>query len=175
MGEALYLSLKRHIWYLSPQLVVFMLADKRIESKEKQEFLEVLLDLDRPQVGDFSLEQPTLATEVTPFSKLKRFISDQSYLLLHQLNISQEEITLWVNLGIDELEAGSKHSNSWNYFQKCILQTGVVNDRAERHIRLIQDFIKRTHNEEGLQNTLQVVKRNREIISKDATKSELKH
>ena len=49
----------------------------------------------------------------------------------------------------------------------------VVNDRAERHIRLVQDFIGTSHDEERFQDNLQVIHQNRKDISKNASKSDL--
>ena len=50
----------------------------------------------------------------------------------------------------------------------------VVNDRAERHIRLVQDFIGTSHDEERFQDNLQVIHQNRKDISKNASKSDFK-
>ena len=49
-----------------------------------------------------------------------------------------------------------------------------MNDRAERHIRLVQDPIDRTHSEPALQDSLQVVTENRKKITKDLKKGDFK-
>ena len=48
----------------------------------------------------------------------------------------------------------------------------MVNDRAERHIRLVQDFVAQTHDEGLLQDTMQVVTKNRKEVGKDMKKTD---
>jgi len=89
-------------------------------------------------------------------STLEDFVNEQSYLLFFLHEIIKEEHLLWKEKGIEAFENGQA-PQSFTYFSKCVSQLSVVNDRAERHIKLIQDFIQRTHNEDRLQDTLQVL------------------
>ena len=50
----------------------------------------------------------------------------------------------------------------------------VTNTMAERNIKLIQDFIMKNQSEDGLQDTLQVVKKARKDYPKGSTKSAFK-
>ena len=62
--------------------------------------------------------------------------------------------------------------STYTKFKHAVNNTAVVNDRAERQIRLVQDFIDRSHSEAVLQDSLQVVTDNRKKISKEATKKD---
>jgi len=73
-------------------------------------------------------------------STLEDFVNEQSYLLFFLLEITKEELLLWKENGIEACENGQA-PQSFTYFSKCVSQLSVVNDRAERHIKLIQDFI----------------------------------
>jgi len=156
IGKALNQSLLRHTWYLAPQLVVLALADKDLETEVKTRMVDKLLSFDFPEKKDLVMEKPAVQTAIVPMSALEDFINEQSYLLFLLLDISREEIQLWQEKGIEACENRGA-SQSFTYFSKCVTQLAVVNDRAERHIKLIQDFIGRTHNEDRLQDTLQVL------------------
>ena len=155
IGNVLYQSLKRHTWYLSPQQVIFALADKDLKTEVKTNMLNKLLSYDIPELKGLIKKRPETKVEIIPTSKLEDFVNEQSYLLFLLLEISKKEILLWKEKGIDACE-NEEFSQSFTYFSKCVRALAVVNDRAERHIKLIQDFIERTHNEDRLQDTLQV-------------------
>ena len=59
---------------------------------------------------------------------------------------------------------------SYARFKANVSSFAVVNERAEQHIKLVQDFIDQTHDEDSLQDTLQVCKENRKKITKDVKK-----
>ena len=67
------------------------------------------------------------------------------------------------------------NNNSFKTFVSSVGQIAVVNDRAEKHIKLVQDFIGRTHSEDRLRDTMMVVLDNRQKGSKHATKQDLKN
>lgn len=99
-----------------------------------------------------------------PLSELADFVNEESWLNFKYLNISKETVESWVKDKIDNV--------SYHEFQSQIGNLAVVNDRAERHTRLIQDFIDQSHDENLLQDTLQVVKKNRNEIKKDMKKTD---
>jgi hypothetical protein len=155
VGKVLYQSLSRHTWYLSPQQVVFALADKELNVEVKNNMLNKLLSYDVPVLQDLIKKKPESIIEIVPTSKLDDFVNDQSYLLFLLLDISKKELLLWKEKGIEACE-NEQTSQSFTYFSKCVRTLAVVNDRAERHIKLIQDFVERTRNEDRLRDTLQV-------------------
>jgi hypothetical protein len=156
IGKALSQSLLRHTWYLAPQLVVLALADKDLETEAKTIMLNKLLAFDVPAKEDLMMEKPAAQALIVPMSSLDDFVTEQSYLLFWLLGITKEDLLLWKEKGIEACESDGA-SQSFNYFSKCASQLAVVNDQAERHIKLIQDCIGKTHDEDRLQDTLQVL------------------
>ena len=55
-------------------------------------------------------------------------------------------------------------------FKEKIKSLSVTNVTAERNVRLISDFISKNHTEEKLQDSLQIVKKNRKDFPKTMTK-----
>lgn len=163
IASALHGSLQRHLWYLVPQLICLAVADDDLEVEEKDKIVDKLLDFEYPNEFDKEMAEPVVPPTLT--SQLSDFVSDQSYLLFHHLG--------WNINDILDLKKSGYHSESALYgkFRTQISQLEVTNVSAERHIRLIQDFIKSAHSEDKLQDTLQVVKKNREDYTKDMTKS----
>ena len=156
IAKALHKSLIRHSWYLSPQTVIFALVDEDQEEEEKKAILDKLLEYECPKLEDFDLEQPEPPTQVCALSSLADFVTEQSYLFLIYMGFTKEDVVSWKESG----------SDTFCDFAIAVKQLAVVNDRAERHIRLVQDFIGLTHHEDSLQDTMQVVLKNRQDICK---------
>ncbi len=149
-------SLLRHTWYLTPQLVVLALADRELETEVKTNILHKLLSYDVTEKKDLLMEKPDVDFPIVPMSTLDNFVNEQSYLLFLLLDITKQKLIFCKEKGIEACEDHGM-SKSFNYFSQCVSQLSVINDHAERHIKLIQDFIHRTHNEDRLQYTLQVL------------------
>nr|XP_047127087.1 uncharacterized protein LOC124808057 isoform X1 [Hydra vulgaris] len=172
IGKALNLSILRHTWYFTPQCVIFTLADQRLKEKETMDILVELLKYDVLEVNTFDKERPEPFTQVFPLLKLSHFVSQESYLFFFHLSITKDDILAWKEEGMSNLER-NLNNRSFKTFMSSVHQLAVVNDRAERHIKLIQDYIGRTHSEDRLQDTMIVVLDNRRKVSKHATKQDL--
>ena len=57
IGKSLHDSLMRHLWYLTPQLVIFALADDDLDNNTKTKILTKLLSFDQPSNNDFEREK----------------------------------------------------------------------------------------------------------------------
>ena len=66
VGKVLYQSLSRHTWYLSPQQVVFALADKELEVEVKNNMLNKLLSYDVPVLQDLIKKNLNLILKLFP-------------------------------------------------------------------------------------------------------------
>ena len=126
IAKVLLNSLMRHLWYLTPQLVIFALADDDLEIESRKKILQNLLSFEQPSDGDFDREKPEPISQISPMSDLEDFVSEQSYLFFSKLKISQMEIREW------DLESLVLHP-SLEKFICAIKNTAVVNDRAETH------------------------------------------
>ena len=104
IGKVLYQSLKRHTWYLSPQQVIFALADKDLKTEVKTNMLNKLLSYDIPELKGLIKKRPETKVEIIPTSKVEDFVNEQSYLLFLLLEVSKKEILLWKEKSIDACE-----------------------------------------------------------------------
>ena len=53
ISKALRNSLMRHLWYLTPELVIFALADDDLEIESRKKILQKLISFEQPSDGDF--------------------------------------------------------------------------------------------------------------------------
>ena len=90
IGKCLHDSLMRHLWYLTPQLVIFALADDDLDNDTKTKILTKLLSFDQPSNNDFEREKPETVAQISPMSSLEDFVSEQSYLYFSKLKIEKK-------------------------------------------------------------------------------------
>ena len=166
LAKKLHSSLVRHSWYLTPQLLILSIANGDLDSKERAEIALKLISFDPPSLDEFSTEQPDSPTHILPMSVLSDFVTEESWLIFTYLGISREMIKTWID---DNFNVSNV---SYTNFQNQVANLAVVNDRAERHIRLVQDFVAQTHDEGLLQDTMQVVTKNRKEVGKDMKKTD---
>ena len=97
IGEELLKSVRRHDWYLRPQLVVLALADNNVESSEKVAILEALLQHEVPEEFKKGLV-PALST-ISADTKLSELVDQESYFLFTNtaLNMKKEDIAEMMN------------------------------------------------------------------------------
>ena len=98
-------------------------------------------------------------------TQLSDLISPQSYLLFEALGWRKSDVKELVESNFDI------RSDIYRKFKGQVKSLQVTNVMAERNIRLIQDFIAKNHSEDKLQDTLQVVKKNRAEYPKNMSKS----
>ena len=150
-------SCYRHLWYLTPQLVIFALCDKDTDIGEKEEMAKKLFSIPRPE--KINLGKPTFpqvlfgADGTTP--KLSTFVTEKSWLLfdLLELKDSQE----WLQTPPTMWEMFSDYRKLMEY----LVNVSVVNDLAERGMHLITEFASKCEDKEERQALLQVVEQHR--------------
>ena len=132
-------SCYRHLWYLTPQLVIFALCDKDTDIGEKEEMAKKLFSIPRPE--KINLGKPTFpqvlfgADGTTP--KLSTFVTEKSWLLfdLLELKDSQE----WLQTPPTMWEMFSDYRKLMEY----LVNVSVVNDLVERGMQLSTEFVSR--------------------------------
>ena len=153
LGGALLISLQRHTWYLTEELVVLSLADADLEKDVKQEMLIKLLNVLAPET--YAFEKPVLPT-ILSSTKLPDLIGPKSWFLLQVAKVDRTDIQAWaVNGMVDQS------------FVTWVKQLTVVNDASERNVRLVQDFCDSYKSEAQRQNNFQVVKSHRKKLKTD--------
>lgn len=150
-------SCKRHLWYFTPQLLPFLFCDNSADSTIKEELAKKLIATPRAQnvsIGKPDFPEMDLTNDGTRFEISIDFISEKSWLLFDLIKINDVE---WLSKSYSEWE------NHTGFIKLCcfVKNCKVVNDIAERGIKLISDFAHKTHDEDQRQCLLQVVESHR--------------
>lgn len=140
-----------HLWYLNDECILFSLFDERIKIEEKRKMVEILkennddnieplkkLSFKPEEITDFlNRDLPTDLFTPHTFSTFSRFNISTDFLQLDPLE--------WPN------------NDSYKKARSIIISLKVVNDTAERNVKLMEEFNqKATKNEEQKQYLLQV-------------------
>ncbi len=132
-------SVRRHLWYLTPELVILSLFDDNIPDIEKIVMAQTLRQIPKPHV--FAPGKPgqpafnPVAAKLTdlppPFAD---FITSRSWLFFHLVNAD----TQWL---YDE--PSTWHNNpQYRHLRDFCKDMQVVNDAAERGVKDVTDFAK---------------------------------
>lgn len=125
IAEAAKKSFFRHMWYLTPQCVVFGIFDEDLASAERGAMSRVLRNTPRPQ--QWTVGKPTVPVNhllVNPQACLSLFIGPKSWLLWRKLG----EDDRWLSLPVEQWAAQDAYINMRKFLSKLL----VVNDTAER-------------------------------------------
>ena len=147
--------LNRHTWYLTPPVVIFSLFSDRLSESEKQAMANRILMTSKPEC--LHVGKPNLSLDLKSDTCLTALIDPDSWYFFEILGLKHswlsEKVEMWDN-DPDFLEA-----------QMFVRSVKVVNDPAERGIKLISDFIGNlTKNELSRQDLLQVVEFHRRMF-----------
>ena len=126
---AALVPLKRHLYYLTEELVVFSLFSNKLDDDTKSQIATKLLTFERPD--QFEPEKPHVKCPDIN-SALDSLVGPKSWLLFHVLGDQGD----WLKVS----------PSKWNEFRdfeetkEFVRAAKVVNDGSERGVKLIQDF-----------------------------------
>ena len=164
-------SILKHTWYLTEEWVVACLVDDNCPEKERKAVARSLHKT--PRADQFEPQKPNLPVEFWPKSgkmtSLSTLVGPRSWLLPHLLGLSAEDMA-WLNLDIQHWSLTS----GFQRFSAIIKKMLVVNDPAERGVKLVQDFIDTTQDEGLRQWRMLSAADQRKKYSKEMTKEEMK-
>ena len=163
VADALTTSISRHAWYLSESTVIFALADDDVLENTKKQMIRELVKHEIPD--EFSSGKPSLP-KLSTSSKLEDFIGEDSWFIFVVLNIPKHEVGAWLDGDLED-------HVSFRTFSQFIRGLHSTNDCAERNIKLIQDFVMSSKNEEMRQNIMLVARDNRMVLKESCNKTEL--
>ena len=161
IAEVCLVSIHRHLWYLCPQLVVFALADTGTPAADLEDLSNNLFKIPRP--AEIPSGKPKFPSIIWPeesdsLPKLSSFLTSDSWLLFNLLGLSKSQE--WMQLPSHMWEK----FEDYRAFKEYVDNVKVVNDLAERGIKLISDFIHMTKDEEQVQALLQCVEHHRDLF-----------
>jgi hypothetical protein len=163
IGLAARKVMENHLWYLADETVGLALFSDRIAVNEKAKIVAGMTNV--PLERQCMTRQDKKAVKIIPSddSSLGDFASARTAMLLNRFDIRDSFLSnppeTWSE-NQDYLE-GKEH----------ILQLRVVNDTAERGVKLFEEFNRLiTNDEEEKQFLLQVVEANRKAVPTQTTK-----
>ena len=168
LSFAVLSSVYRHLWYLTPQLIVLALTDKEMEDFSRMAIASALHGQERQVVKTGKPTFPILAHGATMTrNQMSELVGPESWLLFDLLHLNGPSDWL--------LSPASQWHLSPDYMELDIFTNNlvVVNDLAERGIHLATDFINRLDSEEQREALFQVVEDFRGRV-KNTNKSSLK-
>lgn len=144
-------TFQNHYWYLTEEVAVFALFSNKVTATEKRQITQKLKKYNCLQTLPKGV--PTFP-EVTNSTKISSLIGQNSWLLFTSLKLE----TNWMSDPVNKWEQNSDFQTAL----KFVKTAKVVNDTAERGVKLMQDFSKSvTKSESDKQNLLQNVESHR--------------
>jgi hypothetical protein len=154
VADAAVEALNRHLWYLTEEIAPLALFSNLVTEGEKKQIARELIRMkdDSP----LTLGVP-IFPQVTDTTKLPSLIGKQSWLLFQLLGINTD----WLSLSPSQWISDGMYQKAATVVHHC----KVVNDLAERAVKLITDFATTvTKDEKQKQYLLQVVECHRREI-----------
>ena len=161
VSDAILKKLKKHTWYMNQEFAPLNLFSNRVDEKVKVEIARKLLTVKpKKNLKDYGMGQPT--TVPLPENKLRGlelcvsdFVGHGSLFIFQTMGFNhnwlRKPIHLW------------KNDSSYLEMEQYVKTLLVVNDSAERGIKLVSDYINiLTKNSEEREDLLQVVEQHRQ-------------
>ena len=127
LAEEALATLSRHLWYLSPNTVLFSLASKKLEDNDKSSIAARLLS----QPEKIKLGYPDFP-KLTDKTELRDLVTPDSWQLFDILKMSPD----WLALPPAEWDSNPDYIE----FRNFVRQVKVTNDCAERGVKLATDY-----------------------------------
>jgi hypothetical protein len=155
VSEVALKYLMLHTWYLCGELVPFALFSSRVQNDEKAEMVKAMMsyktDFTNPKYrfGN-GFGKPKLV-HVLPSTKLSDLVNEDSWFFFKALKLDTQTDFLVTN--VTEWE----EIPSYKACCTVVRQLRIVNDTAERGVKLGSEYLSSAKGEERYQNVLQTV------------------
>ena len=153
-------AFKRHLWYLTAEMVPLALWSSKVPAVERRRLADRLLavkpalELQSPQDRFGSgFGKPKFPNFITISTTLADLVGSDSWYTFAVLKINSEFLT-------EDVSDWSSH-DGYQAALTNIEALNVINDSAERGVKLSADFLSTSKKEEHYQNVLQVVEGDR--------------
>ena len=152
-------AFKRHLWYLTPDHVIFSLFGDAIPENELRSLANALIEIKPDILPAIPIHRygsgfgKPIFPELTETTTLSDLINEDSWFTAHLLKLDMsfliEDVNMW------------KENNNFKSAKIIVEKLNNVNDPAERAVKLTSDFVSSSRDEEHFQNILQVVESDR--------------
>lgn len=151
-------TFENHLWYLSDELVGLALFSENVTAEEK---VNIVQNMTTNEPGERNVRGSV--TIVNGEASLEDFATKRTAKLISSLQIGDS----FLNLPPDKWDENEDYRQG----RERVKKLRVVNDTAERGVKLFTDFNNLiTNNEEDKQFLLQVVEANRKAVPTQTTK-----
>ena len=158
ISDAATKVLERHFWYLTEEMSIFSIFSEKLSLQERQTIAKELLRYKRPKADTIARGIPEFPL-ITENTRIWSCIGAKSWHLFNILNHRED----WL----------SEQPNKWQNMaefkeaQHVVRNIRVVNDAAERAIKLITEYsTKISKDEDEKQALFQVIENHRKLIPK---------
>lgn len=162
ISKAALKVLERHLWYISEEVVALAIFCDKVTSAEKKDMVKKMKSV--PASTRMVRGNPDLVRQMAEADpKLSRFVSSRTKGFFQKLSIK----TSFLDLEPDTWKENADFTDGLAKVKNLL----VVNDAAERCVKMFEDFNKiLTKSEEDKQFLLQVIEANRKAIPTQTTK-----
>ncbi len=147
-------SVMRHLWYLTPDTVVFALFDQETSGAERRELARAIARTPRPQ--QIPLGKPQMPVQMNANPQLASFVGPESWKLWDLLGVRSD----WLRLPVHRWA----HNNDYIVAKEFVQGLSVVNDAAERCVRSITDYAQATRDSVYREKILLIGNSHREVF-----------
>ena len=159
LAEATITTLNRHLWYLSEEYVPILLFSNTVSDLDKMEILHHLKAFESSSGSTYPERRhgSTYGKPIFPVldstSTLRSLIGPDSWYLFQLLNID----TSFFNEPVKEWNS----SEAYLYSKNIVQRLNVVNDCAERSVKIASDFAETAKTSSNFNSAIQIVEKNR--------------
>lgn len=164
-------SVLKHLWYLTEEVVFLSIFDRQLDPVLRKGIVVKLLSFPRPKT--FSPGNPKFISLkfdsiITYPDQLLNFVGSRSWLLFVSLKLTEENFD-WMHTEVENWEKISGYKKNGG----IVRSFEVVNDCAERAVKLISDFKDVVVNFKEQEYLFQVIEDHRNLF-RSFNKSSLK-
>ena len=166
-------SLNRHKWYLTEELMIMCLADEDLQDEIRSAIATRLTEIPR-YYADFDLGNSNFPKcsfdESDGIIGMVSLVGVRSWTIFNMLGLDDDNLQ-WLSAKVDHWIV----FEGYQRFSRFVKSLSVVNDAAERGVKLIQDFINVSNDEVVRQELMLAVSEHRKAHSSEHTKESLKN
>ena len=167
LADAVIISCKRHLWYLCEELAVMGIFNQELHPMWRAALARKLFETQMPSIfSPVKPKFPNIEREVSIIS----FIEPRSWLIFYLLKMNREEVE-WMQLPVEywALMSGYRKVESF------VNNLQVINDAAERGIKLVTDYKDMTRDSSRQEQLFQVIEEHRNKVASINSKRDLEH
>ena len=156
LADEALVVMRRHCWYLMPEVVPFSLFSSKLSKDEKSLLACKLLTLKPQKPNSYKLEKPKFPV-IDEKTELVDLLTPESFKFFSILNLDDS----WLAMDPDKWE----QEESFRLAERFVKTVKVVNDVAERGVKLAEDYANLLTKDDELRSLVyQGVGRNRRMF-----------